>query len=283
MTLGMHGRRPAAIAVLVLVAVTILSLPTPGRPAGPIAAFQVDAWSPSVIFAPNSKILACGIALRDVATGKVMGTGDPNQNIPPCTFVAFSPDGQRLASVHFDRGRIGPRHALCLWNITGDNQVRKAATLVHAKDQPHFYEESLHYLVFSPDGKMLATRLPGDATVVWETASGKQRLRLDTDGVAVAFAPDGRTLTSVSRTGLVQHWDLATGKCADAEDGDSKAGLSFRMQRGGLLGRDDSGAQRSPFRRPQGLLHREDPAALRRPAHTVSCLVCGRQNAGRSR
>ena len=52
-----------------------------------------------------------------------------------------------------------------------------------------------------------------DNTVrVWDLASGKERLRLDTHGLAVSFAPDGRALTSVSRTGLVQHWDLATGK-----------------------------------------------------------------------
>src|SRR5262249_32726062 len=147
--------------------------------------------------------------------------------MPRCTCVAFSPDGRRLASVHFARGLTTPPHALCLWNITDDHQVIRAATLLHAEDQPHYYEESLHYLVFSPDGRMLATRLPGDKTVVWETASGKERLRLETHGLAVTFSPDGRTLAAVSRTGLVQNWDLATRKCADAPAGARREGFLF--------------------------------------------------------
>src|SRR5262249_7519669 len=127
----------------------------------------------------------------------------------------------------FARGLIGPPHALCLWNITADHQVSRAATLLHAENQSNLYEESLHYLVFSPDGRMLATRLPGDKTVVWETASCKERLRLETHGLAVTFTPDGRTLTSVSRTGLVQHWDLSTRKGANAPEGARREGFLF--------------------------------------------------------
>ena len=59
--------------------------------------------------------------------------------------------------------------------------------------------------------------MPGDNTAVWDTSTGKEKLRLDTRGLAVAFSPDGRSLTSVSRTGLVQRWDLTTGKCAGPE------------------------------------------------------------------
>jgi WD40 repeat protein len=227
MIFGMNRWVSAVIAVIVVMALVILSVPPVGRTAEPVAALQANASFESVAFAPNAKILACDLALRDVASGKVLGTGDLGENLPPCTCVAFSPDGQRLASVHFSRGLIGPPHALCLWNITADNQVHHAATLLHAKEQPHLYEESLHYLTFSPDGRMLATRLPGDRTVVWETASGKERLRLDTHGLAVAFASDGQTLTSVNRTGLVQHWNLATGKCADAADGARREDFLF--------------------------------------------------------
>jgi WD40 repeat protein len=217
----------ALTTVIVLTAVWILSLPQAGRSAEPEPVVRVDAWRDSLAFAPNAKVLACGLVLRDVATRKVVGTGDPGEKTPPCTCVAFSPDGHRLASVHFDRGLIGPPHALYLWDLTRDNQISLATTLYHAKNQPHLYEESLHYLTFSPDGRMLATRLPGDRTVVWETASGKERLRLDTHGLAAAFTPDGRALTSVSRTGLVQHWDLATGKCAGAPESAQRQGFLF--------------------------------------------------------
>jgi hypothetical protein len=211
-------RTSARIAATILMAVAFLSRPGAGRPAEPAPVVHVDGWRDSVAFTPDAKVLACGLVLHDVASGKVLGTGDPGEKIPPCTCLAFSPDGRRLASVHFERSLIGPRHALCLWDLAPGNRFSRATTLLHAKNQSRLYEESLHYLTFSPDGRMLATRLPGDRTVVWETASGKERLRLPKHGLAVTFSPDGRTLTSVSRTGLVQHWDLATGKwVGDAE------------------------------------------------------------------
>jgi hypothetical protein len=59
---------------------------------------------------------------------------------------------------------------------------------------------------------MLAGRLPGDETIIWDTATGRQRKRLATNGLAVAFGPDNRTLVSVTRDGAVQHWDVSTGR-----------------------------------------------------------------------
>jgi WD40 repeat protein len=74
---------------------------------------------------------------------------------------------------------------------------------------------------------MLATRMLGDRTVVWEIATGKERRRLDTNGLAVAFSPDNRYLITVTRTGQVQHWDLATQKCTDADDGAKKTDFLY--------------------------------------------------------
>jgi hypothetical protein len=59
---------------------------------------------------------------------------------------------------------------------------------------------------------MLAGRLPDDETIIWDTATGRQRKRLATTGLAVAFGPDNRTLISVTRDGAVQHWDVSTGR-----------------------------------------------------------------------
>jgi WD40 repeat protein len=224
---GVNRRMSAVLAAVVLMAGAIQSLPAAGPPPEPKPAFQVEAWFPGIAFAPNGKILACSLVLLDAAGGKQLGAGVLDEKLPPCTCVAFSPDGQRLASVHFERQLTSPSHALCLWNVTADNQVRKVATLLHAKDQPHLYEESLHYLVFSPESRMLAARLPGDRTIVWETASGKERRRLYTPGLAVAFAPDRRALTLVSRTGLVQRWDMVANKCANAADGAPREDFIF--------------------------------------------------------
>lgn len=99
--------------------------------------------------------------------------------------------------------------------MTADGRLSRVATLFRKRNQPNLFEESLHALCFSPDGRMLAGRLAGDRTAVWETGSGAARLSLDTHGPALAFAPDGRSLAAVSRSGLVQHWNLATRQRAD--------------------------------------------------------------------
>jgi WD40 repeat protein len=148
-------------------------------------------------FTPDGQRLACDLVLRNLA-GKELSKGECAKDVPPCMHVAFSPDGQRLASVHFSGGLGQERHAICLWNVTANNKLRLAATLKQPKAQKSAYEESLYYLTFSLDGRMLATREPDDSTVVWETMSGNERLRLDTKGIAVAFAPDASQHNCVS-------------------------------------------------------------------------------------
>ncbi|HKB41209.1 MAG TPA: hypothetical protein VKD72_32580, partial [Gemmataceae bacterium] len=62
-----------------MLALAILSLPAAGRPAAPEPALQVDDRVDSVAFAPNARVLACDLVLRDVASGKVLGTGAPGE------------------------------------------------------------------------------------------------------------------------------------------------------------------------------------------------------------
>ncbi len=214
----MTGRNTRLLAVIVLLsflAFGITSVAAQDRPAERSPLFKVEkTWVTGLAFSPDGQRLACDLVLRDLA-GKEVAAGEVDKDFPRCMHVAFSPDGKWLASVHFDDGLIHARHAICLWNVTADNKLHRAATLQLTKDVHPDYRESLYYLTFSPDSSMLATREPDDTTRVWETASGKERMRLATQGLAVAFAPDRRTLTSVTRYGLVQHWDLATQKCVD--------------------------------------------------------------------
>jgi WD40 repeat protein len=156
-----------------------------------------------------------------------VATGEFDKDTPGRTYVAFSPDGKQLASVHFEDGLIHASYAICLWNVTADNKLNKAATLQVKKNQNPGYRESLYYLTFSPDSKLLAAREPDDSTVIWDTTSGKERLRLDTKGIAVTFTPDGRTLITVTRYGLVEHWDLATKKCVYPQDGAKREEFLF--------------------------------------------------------
>ena len=209
---------------LILIVVALAGGGMMARPAqdhfrGKRPRFQVFQWGPRVAFASDGKTLACDLVLRDPTDGKEVAKGTLGEEYSGCGRVAYSPDGKRMASVHYDLGLIHARHAICLWDVSVRHEVRKTATLFSAKEQVNPQAESLQYLVFSHDGCLLATRHSDDASIVWHTKTGKERRRLETKGLAVAFTPDGRHLISVTRTGLVQLWDLVTGKCADRVPG----------------------------------------------------------------
>jgi hypothetical protein len=212
------------LALLAAIAFGGMSVPARGRPSGDGLPKRYRGSASCIAFSPDGKTLACDLALSDVVTRKEVSKAEYGENHDPCTYVAFSPDGRRLASVHFDRGLRQARHSICLWNVTAGNELTGMITLPFRKLEyhgPEHYRDSLHYLTFSRDGKLLATRHPNDETIVWDTASGKERMRLDTKGHVVAFGPEGKILISVSRDGLVQHWDLATRKCI-APNGESR-------------------------------------------------------------
>lgn len=213
----MNARKtPTLVAffALTFVAIGITSVSAQDRPAEQIPLFKFDRWTTGLAFAPDGQTLACNLVLANL-NGKEMAQGEVDKDIPQCMHVAFSPDGKWLASVHFDDGLIHAGHAICVWNVAKGNKPHRAATLQFMKETNPNYRQSLYYLTFSQDSRMLATREPDDSTIIWETTSGKERLRLATQGLAIAFAQDGRTLTAVTRYGLIQHWDLATKKCVD--------------------------------------------------------------------
>ena len=112
--------------------------------------------------------------------------------------VAFSPDGQTLASRISD-GTIR------LWDVNTGEQTQ--ILLGH--------EYNVNSVAFSPDGQILASG-SDDATIrFWDVNTGelKRTLTGHTDAVrSITFSPDGQVLASGSDDAMIRFWDANIGE-----------------------------------------------------------------------
>src|SRR6266487_737452 len=118
--------------------------------------------------------------------------------------VAWSPDGQRIASAGEDK-------TVQVWDASTGN------TFLTYRG----HSDSVNAVAWSPDGQRIASASgsypsPGDKTVqVWDASTGNTLLTYHghSDGVyAVGWSPDGRHIASASQDQTVQVWDAGTGK-----------------------------------------------------------------------
>src|SRR5262249_27518441 len=129
----------------------------------------------------------------------------------PVRWVAFSPDGRRLASTAGGWGMNGPGEVR-LWDAGTGQLLWAGAT----PTSPALAA------AFSPDGRELAVASRSSAATaaditLYDTATG-QVTRTFADAARGAFglacSPDGRWLAAAGIDSTVRLWDRATGKPA---------------------------------------------------------------------
>jgi WD40 repeat protein len=155
----------------------------------------------SAAFSPKGLLATCdtdcNIRLWEVKTGKLVAIcqGHPNW----VRSVAFSPDGEMLASGGADR-------LVKLWNVSTGACIKTYSGQVG----------EVFSVAFSRDGTKIASG-SGDNTIkLWDTRTGEclQTLSGHTDWVrSVAFSPTTDLLASGSQDGTMRIWDANTGDC----------------------------------------------------------------------
>ena len=104
--------------------------------------------------------------------------------------VAFSPDGQRIASASQDC-------TICLWNATTGEVVAGPFT---------GHTDSVYSVAFSPDGKHVTSASADQTIRMWDVATGECELEAgsSTESGLVVPSPDRQPITSASQTLMIR-------------------------------------------------------------------------------
>ena len=121
------------------------------------------------------------------------------------TAVAFSADGQRLASGSWDQ-------TVKFWDVSTGQELGTMASKM----------KEVQALAFSRDGHWLATENSSNTVILWDATTGREIRTLpgnkplgvlgDSWVYSIAFSPDGQWLASGVDDKTVRLWDVTTGQ-----------------------------------------------------------------------
>jgi WD40 repeat protein len=156
--------------------------------------------------------LKTGVAVSELPAPKELGRLPGN-----CKLLRFTPDGKRLVAFK----ETNDEQRFIVWDLaTGKETIRFKSP----RPTENLGENGPYPVAVS--NTTLAIGLEDGSVRLWDLATGKERT-LDTGHaakapsptawqhtatLAVAFAPDGKTLATSGRDGVVKLWDVASGR-----------------------------------------------------------------------
>ena len=164
---------------------------------GEIAHFQARGFNPHLLkFSPDGRYLATshvpdlGVTVWDVETGTV-ALNDPG----PVWAANYSPDGGQFACAH-------PGEVI-FFDLSTGNPVRRWPGPAEPRD-----------LAFRPDGTQIAVvdTAQNNKCSIFEVQTGRLVTPIEVQGVnAVAWSPEGNTLSTTFVDARIYLWDTSTG------------------------------------------------------------------------
>ncbi len=182
--------------------------------------FQEHRFFETLVFSPDGQILTLTskwkriVPLLDGKTGEHKLT--LNGYAERIYAVVFSPDGSRIATAET---LSDSENAIRLWNAkTGENLATIANVIQHENGQ----RLPVRDVVFTPDGKTLASTDGSGEIHFWDVETGKHKTTFYSNSTGVSnplFSPDGSTFVCGDYGGNIHIWNLKTGRIRDTLTG----------------------------------------------------------------